>query len=271
MSGGCSTRLRPDGRRRWRRLQTALHEKSLAPTVRALIKRELLEERYGLSRPAVRAKTEEWLHLAVGVDAAQMAINRWPQSRRSRQADLLERLQAGPAPMVEARKLASGAPALNRWRAESGLIAQADEQVRLGAEPAAVDSAIASLRRSAAERHQVALLETLLTGPHREPDVRVEVNATRTDIEALIEAGLVKRETRRITRNLLVDRTASAADPRVAGAPVVAAAARPALTAYQARAYRAIAEALDSARETQRTGPEPASSLLLTSRCYRQR
>ena len=218
-------------------LQAALKDGAIAPTVRSLVKKGLVEERYALSRPTVGPKTETLLSLAIEEGTARAAIAAWPRSRRSRQADLLERLQVGAAPRDEARRLAGARDSLERWLRQGRLMVPDGDCVRLAVDPAAVDSAIASLRRTGPERRQVALLEALLPGPRAGAPARQEANATGADVDALIADGLVRRQTRVVARDPLAGRAV----------PIVAA---PALTEDQGRAYEAIAEALDRAVET---------------------
>ena len=163
------------------------------------MRRGLVDERFELARVPAPPQPEVELALAVPGDAAAAALRDWPASRRSRKADLLERLQAGPAPFDEARRLAGGRDAIDRWLADGALVVRdADgHDVRLAprfrADPAAADAAILSLRRSAAERRSAALIGALLDGPRPEREARAEAGATAADVEALIERGLLRR------------------------------------------------------------------------------
>ncbi len=236
-------------------LKRALNDGNVGATIRALVDKRLIDERFTLSRPAVAPRSEVLLALAVDRPAARAAIDTWPRSRRSRQADLLERLRAGPLSATEARRIAGSRVSLDRWIERRAFLAADDEGVRLRADDAATDAAIASLRRTAAERHQVATLETLLANAEaapkqREAVVRGETDASREDIDLLVDAGLVRRETRSVQRDPLAARS-------------VPALLAPILTSDQARAYRAVADALDRARAAKADGRRDGSIFLL--------
>ena len=200
----------------------------------ALIRRRLLSERYTLARPPGPPQPEVELALAIPRLEAEATLRDWPQSKRSRKADLLERLQAGPAPYDEARRLAGSRDAIERWLAEGALLVRAGSEVRLAPRfldhPAAADAAILTLRRTAAERHGAALLDALLAGPRPDPEARAESGAAPAEVEALIEQGLLRR--------------------RAVGEPPAQLRFPPApvLTAEQARAYGAVVRALDDAQ-----------------------
>ncbi|MEE9277849.1 MAG: primosomal protein N', partial [Dehalococcoidia bacterium] len=237
-------------------LERALKDGKVGATIRALVQSGLVEERHALARPSVGAKTETVLHLALDREAARDVIDGWPQSKRSRRADLLERLQLGPVAWPEARRIAGGKESLERWLGEGGWMVREDDCVRLRTPAADADSVIATLRRTAAERRQVTLLEALLSAPRPELAVRQEANAGRADVEALMGAGLVKRERRRVMRDPLAQRE----KPRE-GEPSQR--HRPVLTADQARAYGAIATALKAARQARDRGRAAGEIFLL--------
>ena len=231
-------------------LAKALRIGKLGPTLRALVRKNLLEERYTLARPSVAAKTEAVLALAVGEAAARTAVAAWPRSRRSRQADLLERLQVGPAAWEEARRIAGSRAALERWLQDARLVRSEGECVRLTIDSAGADASVAVLRRSAAERRQVGLLEALLTGPLSEPAARRQSGAGKADIEALIEAGLLNRRSRRVERGVLEHDDQPPAEAS-------------ALTADQAAAYCHLVAALDQARAARQQGRSVGQVFLL--------
>ncbi len=201
-----------------------------------LVRRGQVSEQYELVSSPGPPQVETELALAVPPDAAQAALRDWPTSRRSRKADLMERLQAGPAPFDEARRLAGGRDAIERWLADGALVVRDPEgeavclTPRFRDDPAAADAAVLSLRRSAAERRGAALLAALLDGPRPEREARAEAGAAPADLEALLERGLVRRR--------------PTGGPPPPGPPPAA----PVLTAHQARAYAAVAAALDDAR-----------------------
>ncbi len=214
-----------------------------------LVRRALVDERFELARVPAPPAPEVELALAVPLNAAAAALRDWPASRRSRKAGLLERLQAGPAPFDEARRLAGSRDAIARWLADGALVVRdpAGDDVRLAPrfrdDPAAADAAILALRRSAAERRGAALIGALLAGPRPDREARAEAGATAADVDALVERGLLRRR--------------AAGGPPPAGSPPAA----PVLTADQARAYAAVAAALDDARRS--PGPTPDPRLLL--------
>ena len=216
-----------------------------------LVRRGVVDERFELARVPAPPTPEVELALAVPRDAAAAALRDWPASRRSRKADLLARLQAGPAPFDEARRLAGARDAINRWLADGALVVRdaAGDDVRLAPrfrdDPAAADAAILSLRRSAAERRGAALIGALLDGPRPDREARAEAGATAADVDALIERGLLRR------------RAAAGAPPAPPARATV-----PVLTADQARAYAAVAAALDDARRSPGPTPDPRLFLL---------
>ena len=215
-----------------------------------LVRRGLVDERFELARVPAPPSPEVELALAVPPDAAAAALRDWPASRRSRKADLLERLQAGPAPFAEARRLAVSRDAIERWLTDGALVVRdsAGEDVRLAPrfrdDPAAADAAILSLRRSAAERRGAALIGALLDGSRPDREARAEAGATAADVDALVKRGLLRRR--------------AVGGPPPAGPPPAA----PVLTADQARAYAAVAAALDDARRSPGPTPDPRLFLL---------
>jgi primosomal protein N' (replication factor Y) len=225
-----------------------------APTVRALIRGGLVEEQFALAEPSIRRQQRESVRLAVGADAARAAINAWPQSRRSRQADLVERLLDGPVAEVEARRIAGARQSLERWVERGALVERAESPVADGEPEAclrlAVDSesaraAIATLRRTGAERREVAVLRTLLDGPRAPADLHSLADASRRDVDALIAEALVERAVELVDRDPLAGRTI----PRIDA---------PALTADQQAAYGTIGNAINrsnAARREQRAEP----------------
>ena len=213
-----------------------------------LVKRGLVEERYELARAPGPPQTEVELTLAIPRLEAEASLRDWPQTKRSRKADLLERLQAGPAPYDEARRIAGSRESIERWLADGALVLRDAESVRLAPRfidhPAAADAAILALRRSAVERHGAALLDALLLGPRPDPEARAESGASIAEVNALIVQGLIRR--RAVGE--------PAAQLRFPAAPV--------LTAEQARAYGAVVGALDAARRSPGSTTAPRLFLL---------
>ena len=231
----------------------ALRSGNVAGIVRLLLTRGLIEERYALAPPKVREKTETSLALGKPAPEVEAAIAAWPASARSVLPRLLDRVAAGPLEIADARRLAGGRAALTRALERTGVVVQEGERLRATAAAGTLREMARSLARTRSERAQVATLRTLLDGPRSEPSLRAEAGATGADIEALRAAGLVRREVRHIERDPL------AAEQPVAHAPAAT------LTPQQARAYAAIAGALDAARTARRRGrlPERAACFLL--------
>ena len=226
-------------------LERSLGTGKIGATVRALVRQGLVDERYELSRPTVSVKHEEWLALARSPQDAQAAIDGWPRSRTSRPADLLERLLIGPLSTVEADRIAPTRKSVERWLRARHADDGDDTQVLLAplADPETVRAAIDSLRRTAVERRQLALVQALLAGARPEVAARHEANATTADVDALADAGLLRRETHEVERKALT----AVPPPRVT---------KPTLTDEQTRAYRTVAAALDRRAD----GPAAAST-----------
>ena len=206
-----------------------------------LVRRGLVAQRYTLARAPGPPQPELELTLALPRLEAEAALRSWPQSKRSRKADLLERLQAGPAPYDEARRIVRSRESIERWLREAVLVVResdpADADVvrlapRFREHPAAADAAILSLRRTARERRGAALLDALLSGPRPAAEARAEAGADAADVEALIEQGLIRRHV-------------VSEPPAQMRFPVA-----PVLTAAQARAYGAVSRALDEAQRS---------------------
>ena len=218
--------------------------------VRRLLDRGLLEERFDLAPPGVSEKVELWVELAVGDDAARTAVGAWPRTKRSRQADLLERLRDGPIPLAEARRVAGGGKALDRFLVAHPLVERVLDGLRTAVDTETLAHLTASLRRTRAERTQVAALLALLEGPAIESALKSMSGATGADIDTLVDAGLVRRERRHVERDPLACRTTEPLE-------------QPALTADQAHAYRTIAEALERTRAGRGGTISDASTMFL--------
>ena len=218
----------------------ALFDGKTAPTVRALLKMDLLDEVYTLAAPKLHSRVEQTVSLAVSAEAARAAIQAWPRSKRSRQADLVEGLLAGPLPLAEARRLAGGRAQLERGVVPGRLVEFAsDETVRLRLEPDAAHAVIDQLRRNAAERRAVAVLQVLLEGARTPADLHSVAGANRKDVDALIDQGLVVRESVEVERDPLAGRPVARIDAA-------------ALTNDQQEAYATIGSALNVANADRR-------------------
>ncbi len=235
------------------------------PTVRALIRVGLVEEQFALAEPSVRRQKRESVRLAVGTDAARAAIEAWPRSRRSRQADLVERLIEGPLSLREARRIASSRQSLERWLERGALVEQGgpfdqvgtavaegapDGAVQLAIDTDAARTAIDTLRRTREERREVSVLRTLLDGPREPADLHSLADASRRDVDALVAEGLVQRGVEVVERDPLAGRTVARIDT-------------PALTLDQQAAYGAIGSAINRGNAARREGrAEPGLFLL---------
>ncbi len=218
--------------------------------VRKLLDRGLLEQRFDLAPPGVREKVETWMELAVGEDAARAAVRNWPQSKRSRPADLLARLGEGPILLTEACRVVGGRAMLEGFLTTHPVVKRAGSELRTTADAEELQHLIAALRRTRAERAQVALVRALVGEPLPESDLKSEFGATAADISALVEVGLVRRARRRVERDPLADLVTHPVE-------------QVNLTADQACAYRAIADALARARESSVVSAGPSSVVFL--------
>ncbi len=144
----------------------------------------------------------------------------WPMSKSSRPAKLLLRLVHGPLDVVEAARLIGGGRALNRWIASTSMAAREDGRICLVIEPDEARSAADSLRRTAAERRQLALLRSLETGGIGESKAKRLTGATAADIDALGRTGYLKR----VSDSRSMEQPDAIAAPRLTDAQQVAAA-----------------------------------------------
>ena len=225
------------------------HGIDAAAVARTLVERGLLEERQAaLPQPRSAVRTHSVLGLSQEREAVAAMLAAWPQSRRSRHADLLERLLEGPLAVADARRI--GRASLDRWLGSSALMRLHAGALQLTAPVETVRAAIAALRRTAAERRRHTLLTALLDGPRGEAGLRRETGATHADLRALIERGLLTRHEERVPHDPLAARTVPRVEP-------------PALAEDQQRAAHAINTALDGACAARAAGrPEGALFLL---------
>ncbi len=172
------------------------------------------------------------LTLDITTDQARDALTRWPRSKRSRVADLLDALCQQSLAVADAARLVGGADALKRWLASTSMateVAANDSQtVQLAIDRDEAAQAAAALRLTASERRRQALVRSLLDGLLDESIAKRESGATRDDVTALIDEGLLRLE--------------AAHDSSETAVPVSA----PRLTAEQATATTAITDALDA-------------------------
>lgn len=191
-----------------------------------------------------------WLTLA---DAD--AIASLPATRRSRPADLLERLADGPLALAGAHRALGGKRQFERWIGETSLAHLNDGELALAIPPAEARAVALGLRRSAAERRQLALLRLLEAGDAPERDARRASGATPADLQSLLERGWVAR---------LEGRADNSVEKPPISSPVRE--EMPALTPDQQRAADAIRAAMSAARaaraQPQRAERPPRSFLL---------
>ncbi len=133
------------------------------------------------------------------------ALDALPASRPSRPANLLERLAEGPVETAEARRILGGKDALERWLAQTSLAhltnaltsdAAEDEAAMVQAVQAAIPPAEAraaarALRRTAAERRQLALLRLLAEGDQEARSAKRATGATPADLKTLQTQGWI--------------------------------------------------------------------------------
>ena len=187
-----------------------------------------------------------WLTLA---DAD--AIASLPATRRSRPADLLERLADGPLAVADAHRALGGKRQFERWIGETSLAHLEGDELTLAIPPAEARAVALGLRRSAAERRQLALLRLLEAGDAPERDARRASGATPADLQSLLERGWVARLEDRAEKPPIFPQSR---------------AEMPALTLDQQRAADAILAAMSVARaaraQPQRGDRLPRSFLL---------
>ena len=146
-------------------------------------------------RPIIPAQPKASTRLQLDITHAQFreVAASWPMSKASRPANLLTRLLHGPLELAEAARLMGGARALDRWIASTSMVAREGDRICLVTQEDVARSAADSLRRTAAERRQLALLRSLETGPIDQSDAKRSTGATSADIDALERVGYLKR------------------------------------------------------------------------------
>lgn len=170
------------------------------------------------------------LKLSITSNQLREVIDAWPQSKRSRPADLLDALaaQAEGVDVGEAARMLGGPKALDDWLASTSFAHLDGSDVQLAIDQNDATSVAASLRRTAAERRQLALLRLLAESNLPEQEARRQSGATRADIDYLERAGYLSR---------LADAPAlESLEPKSA----------PRLTDEQQQAAGAIGDALDA-------------------------
>ena len=146
------------------------------------------------SRPSMPKRLE----LVITGDQLREVIKRWPQSKRSRPAALLEALSQTTAgmPADEAAAMLGGRSALDEWLAATPLVIRDAESIRLAISVDETRAIAASLRRTASERRRLALLRALTEaagGGLDETEAKRLSGASRVDTDALEQAGYLSR------------------------------------------------------------------------------
>ena len=154
-------------------------------------------------------------------------IDRWPGSKNSRPARLLELLSNGDLSVSEAKRVIGGRKELDDWLSRTAMVVRENDTLRLAISPEEAKSAAVALRRTASERRQLALLRLLEEGELEESAAKRQSGARRADIDALERRGLVRR---------VVDSQQSAVPPPVAA---------PSLTDEQSASVDEIVAALE--------------------------
>lgn len=141
----------------------------------------------------VQPRVPKRLKLDISIQRLREVTGRWPMSKPSRQANLLLRLVDGPLPTDEAARVLGGTAALDRWLASTSMGVREADRIRLDIPPQDAHSAADSLRRTAAERRQLALVRMLEAGDIDEAQARRSTGATAADVDALEQIGYLKR------------------------------------------------------------------------------
>ena len=146
-------------------------------------------------RPIIPAqpRAPKRLKLDISPQRLREVTRRWPMSKSSRPANLLLRLIDGPLPMDEAARVLGGTGSLDSWLASTSMAVRESDVIRLAIRPQDARSAAESLRRTAAERRQLALMRMLEAGDLDEMEARRSTGATAADVDALEQMAYLKR------------------------------------------------------------------------------
>ena len=172
-------------------------------------------------RPIVPAQPIVSKRLAMDITRRQLrrVAECWPMSKPSRPANLLLQLANGTLAIDDAARLMGGVRSLDRWIASTSMAAREGDLVRLVIQPVEAHSAADSLRRTAAERRQLALLRSLETGEIDESEAKRSSGATTADVDALEQNGYLKR----VSEPRSIGTPEAIASPRLIDAQKVAA------------------------------------------------
>ena len=146
-------------------------------------------------RPIMPAapSTPKRLELAITDQQLRERIDSWPMSKRSRSAELLFLLAQGDVAVADAARKLGRSRALDNWLASTSLVIRDGDFVRLAISPEDALSAANSLRRTAAERRQLAVIRLLVSGGVDETEAKRITDANTADLDALERMGLVQR------------------------------------------------------------------------------
>ncbi len=225
------------GRQEVEELRKRAGVRSVSAALRELEGRGLVERSYELAPPRVRPKVLAYYRLLVSPHEALVRAGSLPGSRRSRRAELLERLaEVESVPVAEARRAAGGGPGL-RALERARLLGSGDKadtvSLLVDADRARLEAL--ALRRTAAERAQAAALRLLASeGPSLPASrVRARTGLTAAAAAPLVEEGLIAAEAVPVERDPLAGRHYPLRPPVE-------------LTPDQGDVYRVIEEALES-------------------------
>ncbi len=174
--------------------------------------------------------TPKRLELSITDQQLRELIDSWPMSKPSRPAELLLLLVEADVAVADAARTLGGTRTLDNWLASTSLAIRDGEFVRLAIDPEDARSAANSLRRTAAERRQLAVLRLLASGGVDETEAKPMTDANSADLDALEQMGLVRR------------RTVTVAEP--SSTPI----ALPSLTDAQRNATNELVRSLDAGR-----------------------
>lgn len=173
-----------------------------------------------------RPRSPKRLALDITIHTLQEVVETWPMRKRSRPANLLLQLVDGHLAIDDAARVMGGSQSLEKWLASTSMAIREGGVVCLAIEPEQARLTAASLRRTAAERRQLALLRLLETGGIDEAEARRSTGATTADVDVLEQLGYLKR--------------LSESQPTLTDEPI----ASPRLTSDQESAARAIVSAV---------------------------
>ena len=218
-------------------LKAAVGARGFDAVLQALVRHDLAERRFSLSRPRGRARVAEVLRLAVSPERALAYAQGLEGRRASRRARaLLALLEAGgPLPFTDVAKRARGAPAVETLISD-GVLERDGEHVRLAVSEERARHEVRVLTRTRAEHAAVAILERLAAEPD-EPLAMVGLaravgSGAREAARRLQEEGLARVEEVLDRRDPLRDLDFVRRDP-------------PELVAEQVTAAAAIRAAID--------------------------